>query len=164
MFKAHTLSVSWVSCFYVTPWQQSHRELYILQTLTYEMRLGIWLGRRWWPDITKTQFETSIRVLSGPNILPGLSRVITHTLGWVQQLINIDPKADCAEMKTGKLCALVRKLVSLLHSPWKHPVSSWCGDGMKCAGSSYSTDGCERNCAWHTRKTHFMMIVNLFIF
>lgn len=128
MFKAHTMSVSWVSCFYVTPWTIHFADFN--------------LHAKWdWGfssdadgDLISRRLNLRLQlVLSGPNILPGLSRVITHTLGWAQQLINIDPKANCAEMKTGKLCALVRKLVSLLHSPSLVTLQlMW----MKCAGSS----------------------------
>ena len=97
----------------------SHREPNILGHLNLHGgdEIGdVGLGRRWRADIMKkTQSETSIRVLSGQNIPRRTPHVITHTLGWAQQLINIDPQRRGAENENGKIFRAVGKRVSLPH-------------------------------------------------
>lgn len=76
----------------------------------------------------RLNFGTSLRVLSGEDNPRGICRVITHTLGWAEQLINIDPRTRWAENENGgKHAALRGKRVSLLHWSWKllFPVSVW---------------------------------------
>lgn len=76
----HTLAVSRVSCFSVTPWTIHFGDFNLHGGWDLG---GTGLGRRWWPDIMKSQFETSIKSpeCRRENILQGMSRVITHTLG-----------------------------------------------------------------------------------